>query len=118
AGKVGQSPSPKDQELVYTITTRGRLSEPKEFEQILLRSNPDGSALRLKDVARVELASKDYDFIGRINGREATLVGVFLQPGANALEVAKEVKNTTAGLAKRFPQGLTYSVPYDTTRFV
>jgi multidrug efflux pump len=118
AGKVGQSPSPKEQELVYTITTRGRLSEPKEFEEILLRSNADGSALRLKDVARVELASKDYDFIGRINGRESTLVGIFLQPGANALAVAGEVKRTMAELAKRFPQGLTYSIPYDTTRFV
>jgi multidrug efflux pump len=118
AGKVGQSPSPEDQELVYTLTTRGRLSEPKEFEDIIVRSNPDGSSLRLKDVARVELAAKDYDFIGRINGRAATLVGVFLQPGANALAVAGEVKRTTADIAKRFPQGLTYSVPYDTTRFV
>ena len=118
AGKVGQSPSPKEQELVYTITTRGRLSEPKEFEEILLRSSADGSALRLKDVARVELASKDYDFIGRINGRESTLVGIFLQPGANALAVAGEVKGTMAELSRRFPQGLTYSIPYDTTRFV
>jgi hydrophobe/amphiphile efflux-1 (HAE1) family protein len=118
AGKVGQSPAPPGQELVYTVTTRGRLSDPKEFEEILVRTNPDGSSLRLKDVARVELASKDYDFIGRINGREATLVGIFLQPGANALGVAGEVKRTVAEIAKRFPQGLAYSVPYDTTRFV
>jgi HAE1 family hydrophobic/amphiphilic exporter-1/multidrug efflux pump len=118
AGKVGQSPAPPGQELVYTVTTRGRLSDPKEFEDILVRTNPDGSSLRLKDVARVELASKDYDFIGRINGREATLVGIFLQPGANALGVAGEVKRTVADIAKRFPQGLAYSVPYDTTRFV
>src|SRR3954470_9278421 len=118
AGKVGQAPAPRGQELVFTITTRGRLSDPKEFEDILLRSNPDGSALRLKDVARVERASKDYEFVGRINGKEATLVGVFLQPGANALGVAGEVKRTVADIAKRFPQGLAYSVPYDTTRFV
>ncbi len=118
AGKVGQAPAPTGQELVYTITTRGRFSDPKEFEDILVRSNPDGSSLRLKDVARVELASKDYEFIGRINGKEATLVGVFLQPGANALAVAGEVKRTAADIAKRFPAGLTYSVPYDTTRFV
>ena len=76
---------------------KGRLSEPKEFENIILRSNPDGSPLRLKDVARVELGSKDYDFIGRINGKPATLIGVFLQPGANALEVAEEVKRTRRG---------------------
>jgi len=118
AGKVGQSPSPKDQELVFTITTKGRLSDPKEFEEILLRSNADGSALRLKDVARVELASRDYEFVGRINGKEATLVGVFLQPGANALAVASDVKKTVAEIGKRFPAGLAYSVPYDTTRFV
>jgi multidrug efflux pump subunit AcrB len=118
AGKVGQAPAPTGQELVYTITTRGRFSDPKEFEDILIRSNPDGSSLRLKDVARVELASKDYEFVGRINGKEATLVGVFLQPGANALAVAGEVKRTAADIAKRFPAGLTYSVPYDTTRFV
>src|SRR5688572_3789397 len=84
AGKVGQAPAPSGQELVYTITTRGRFADPKEFEDIIVRSNGDGSSLRLKDVARVELASKDYEFIGRINGKEATLVGVFLQPGANA----------------------------------
>jgi HAE1 family hydrophobic/amphiphilic exporter-1/multidrug efflux pump len=118
AGKVGQSPAPVGQELVYTITTKGRLSEPKEFEEIIVRSNPDGSSLKLKDVARVELASKDYEFVGRINGKEATLVGVFLQPGANALAVAGDVKKTVAELSKRFPEGLTYSVPYDTTRFV
>ncbi|MES2940006.1 MAG: multidrug efflux RND transporter permease subunit [Pseudomonadota bacterium] len=118
AGKVGQSPTGGPQELVYTVTTQGRLSEPAQFEEILVRSNPDGSAVRLRDVARVELGGKDYDFIGRINGQPATLVGVFLQPGANALDVAKEVKTVTKELASRFPAGLTYSIPYDTTRFV
>jgi HAE1 family hydrophobic/amphiphilic exporter-1/multidrug efflux pump len=118
AGKVGQSPSPQAQELVYTITTRGRLAEPREFENIILRADADGATLRLKDVARVELASRDYEFIGRINGQPATLVGIFLQPGANALAVAEDVKRTVDGLAARFPQGLVHSVPYDTTRFV
>ncbi|MGH8686931.1 MAG: efflux RND transporter permease subunit, partial [Burkholderiales bacterium] len=114
AGKVGQSPSADAQQLVYTITTRGRLTEPREFEDIILRANADGSTLRLRDVARVELASKDYEFIGRINGQPATLMGIFLQPGANALAVAGDVKHTVAQLAGHFPQGLTYSVPYDT----
>jgi hydrophobe/amphiphile efflux-1 (HAE1) family protein len=118
AGKVGQSPTGGPQELVYTITTKGRLSEPREFEEIIVRSNSDGSAVRLRDVARVELGGKDYDFIGRINGRPATLVGIFLQPGANALDVANEVKRTTKALSVRFPDGLSYSIPYDTTRFV
>ena len=118
AGKVGQAPAPRGQQLVYTITTRGRLADPRQFGDIIVRSNPDGSALRLRDVARVELASKDYDFIGRINGKPATLVGVFLQPGANALAVGEAVKHTVARAAARFPEGLAYSIPYDTTRFV
>ena len=118
AGKVGQSPVDQKQDLVYTVTTRGRLSDPKEFEQIIVRANPDGSLVRLADVARVELGSKDYEFIGRYNGKPATLVGIFLSPGANALSVAKSVRAEVAQLAKRFPEGLTYSVPYDTTRFV
>jgi HAE1 family hydrophobic/amphiphilic exporter-1/multidrug efflux pump len=118
AGKVGEPPTGGAQEVVYNVTTPGRLAEPRQFEEIILRSNPDGSRLRLKDVARVELASKDYSFIGKYNGKPATLVGIFLQPGANALDVAKEVKSTVGELAKGFPQGLSFSVPYDTTRFV
>ena len=118
AGKIGQSPTGGPQELVYTITTKGRLADPKEFEAIIIRANPDGSTLRLRDVARVELASRDNEFIGRINGKPATLIGIFLLPGANALEVAGNVKKTMAGLAERFPAGLTFSIPYDTTRFV
>ncbi|HEX7043466.1 MAG TPA: multidrug efflux RND transporter permease subunit [Burkholderiales bacterium] len=118
AGKIGQAPIGGPQELVYTITTKGRLSEVREFENIIVRANPDGSTLRLKDVARVELGSKDYDFVGRFNGREATLVGIFLQPGANALEVAGNVERTIAELAERFPEGLAYANAYDTTRFV
>ena len=118
AGKIGQSPTGSPQELVYSVTTRGRMADPREFEQIIVRSNPDGASVRLKDVARVELGSKDYDFIGRTNGKPATLIGVFLQPGANALAVGDVVKKTVANLAERFPAGLIYSIPYDTTRFV
>src|SRR5205085_12005060 len=101
AGKVGQAPVEQKQDLVYTITTRGRLSDPKEFEQIIVRANPDGSIVRLADVARVELGSKDYEFVGRLNGRPATLVGIFLAPGANALDVAKNVKAEVADMATR-----------------
>ena len=98
AGKIGQAPYTSDkngsQELAYTITTQGRLADPKEFENVIVRSSPDGSTIRVRDVARVELGSRDYDFIGRYNGQNATLVGIFLQPGANALEVAKSVTAT------------------------
>src|SRR5260221_1601762 len=118
AGKVGQSPIAKGQDLVYTITTQGRFSDAKEFSNIIVRANPDASVVRLSDVAPVELGSKDYDFNGRYNGPAATLVVTFLQPGANALEVAKTVRATVADLATRFPEAFSYAIPYDTTRFV
>src|SRR5258706_446446 len=118
AGKIGQSPSGGPQELVYTITTKGRLADAKELENIIVRANPDGSTLRMKDVARVELGSKDYEFIGRLNGQQTTLIGVFLLPGANALKVAEDVVKTVDDIKPRFPPGMQYAVPYDTTKFV
>ncbi len=118
AGKVGEPPTGGGQDVVYTVTTKGRLSEAKEFEDIILRANPDGSRLRLKDVARIELAGKDYSFIGKYNGRPATLMGIFLQPGANALDAGKAVKARVDELKARFPKGLEYNIAYDTTRFV
>jgi len=118
AGKIGQSPSPPGQDLVYTITSKGRLADAAQFEAIIVRANPDGSTVRLSDVARVELGSRDYEFNGRYNGKPATLVGIFLSPGANALDVAKSVQTTVDELQQRFPEGLSYAVPYDTTRFV
>lgn len=118
AGKIGQPPIGEGHELVYTINARGRLSTPEEFGDIILRAGAGTALLKLKDVARIELGSKDYDFTGLYNGKPATLVGIFLQPGANALAVGDEVKATVAELAEDFPAGLTYSIPYDTTRFV
>ncbi|MEO6564549.1 MAG: multidrug efflux RND transporter permease subunit [Casimicrobiaceae bacterium] len=118
AGKVGQSPIGKGQDLVFTVTTKGRLSDPREFEQIIVRANPDGSNVRLGEIARVELGSKDYEFNGRYNGKPAVLVGIFLAPGANALEVAKASNKLLATLGERFPEGLSYRVAFDTTRFV
>ena len=117
-GKIGQPPIDQGQSLVYSLTAKGRLADPKEFENIVVRANADGSLLRLKDVARVELGSKDYDFNGLYNGKPATLVGIFLQPGANALEVGDVVKSTVEELKQSFPEGLDYAIPYDTTRFV
>ena len=118
AGKIGQSPTGGPQELVYTITTQGRLSEPAEFENIVVRANGDGSLLRLKDVARIELGSRDYEFIGRVNGKTATLVGIFLQPNANALATADRVSAEMTRLKQSFPPGFEHTVVYDTTRFV
>ena len=119
AGKIGATPtSISPQELVYSVTARGRLSEASEFEDIIIRSNPDGSSLRLKDIARVELGSKNYDFSGTFNGQQAVLMGVFLQPGANALDVAAQVNEVIAGVKANFPSGLSHVTSYDTTRFV
>ncbi len=117
-GKIGQPPTGTGQELVYTITAQGRLSDPKQFEQIIVRSDSKGSQIRLGDIARVELGSKDYDFVGRVNGKQAVLVGVFLQPGSNALGVAEEVNKTVADLAESFPAGIKQEAVYDTTSFV
>jgi HAE1 family hydrophobic/amphiphilic exporter-1/multidrug efflux pump len=118
AGKVGAAPIGPAQDLVYTITTKGRLADAKEFGEIIVRASPDGSTVRLDEVARVELGSKDYEFNGRYNGKPATLMGIFLAPGANALAVAKSVKDRVGTLSTRFPEGLAWAVPYDTTRFV
>lgn len=117
-GKIGQPPTDVGQELVYTISAQGRLSDPKQFERIIIRADSKGGIVRLADVARVELGSKDYDFRGRVNGKNATLLGVFLQPGANALGVAEEVNKTVAELASAFPAGLEQAVVYNTTSFV
>ncbi|WP_020396964.1 efflux RND transporter permease subunit [Thiolinea disciformis] len=118
AGKIGQAPTGEDQQVVYTITTQGRLSTVEQFENIILRANADGSLLRLKDIARVELGSKNYDFRGRINGKAAAMIGISLQNGANALEVADSIQATMKELSTRFPEGLTYNVSSDNTRFV
>lgn len=119
AGKIGATPTAAEaQEMVYTVTAQGRFSTVEEFENVIVRANPDGSTLRVKDIARVELGSRDYDFLGQYNGQSATLVGIFLQPGANALDVAAEVNATVAELKQRFPSGLAQATPYDTTRFV
>ncbi|QJR15847.1 efflux RND transporter permease subunit [Usitatibacter palustris] len=118
AGKVGEPPASTGQELVYNVTTKGRLTDVKEFEEIIVRSNPDGSRLLLKDVARIELAGKDYSFLGQYNGKPATLMGVFLQPGANQLDVGKAVRDRLQELSTRFPKGIAHVIPFDTTMFV
>nr|WP_280117669.1 efflux RND transporter permease subunit [Pseudoalteromonas xiamenensis] len=119
AGTIGATPTTSNsQELVYSVTAKGRLSTPEEFSNIIIRANEDGSTLRMKDIARVELGSKDYNFAGTYNGKEAVLLGIFLQPGANALDVANEVEATIADIKTAFPEGLSHAIPYDTTRFV
>lgn len=118
AGKIGDAPSPPGQTFTYSINTLGRLSSPEQFEDIIIRTLPDGSVVRVKDVGRVELGAESYGWFGHLNGGKAALIGVFQLPGANALQVAKEVYANLERLSERFPQGLKYAVSYDTTLFV
>ncbi|MCD0491275.1 multidrug efflux RND transporter permease subunit [Chromobacterium violaceum] len=118
AGKLGAEPTPQKLDFTYTVTTQGRLSEPEEFENIIVRANPDGSAVKLKDVARVELGALSYDFHGKHNGKATIPIGIFLAPGANQLATAQAVETEMLRLSKSFPTGLSYGIPYDTTKFV
>jgi len=120
AGKIGQAPLEKSVSHTYTMLAPGRLKTPEEFGEIILRTEEDGTSLRLKDVARVELGSQTYEFNGSLNGRPAVPVGIFLTPGANAVATAKAVEERLQELSKQFPPELdiTYRVAYDTTLFV
>jgi len=118
AGRLGDQPAPEGQAFTFTVTTKGQLASPAEFEEIILRANTDGSTLRLRDVARVELGSQNYGFHAIYNGQPTVPVGIYLQPGANALATAEMVHQTFRDLAERFPAGLEYRIPYDTTEFV
>ncbi|SFR55007.1 efflux RND transporter permease subunit [Thiomicrospira sp. ALE5] len=118
AGQIGQEPLFNEQAFTYTIITEGRLNQPDQFENIVLRADDDGGMLRIKDVARVELGAELYNFEATFNGKPTVPIGIFLQADANALEVSKLVDDKMAELAERFPQGVNYAIPYDTTTFV
>lgn len=118
AGKIGATPTEGKPDFTYTITTKGRFSEPAEFENIIVRSGSDGAQVRLKDVARVELGALSYDFTGNYNGLPTIPIGINLAPGANQLDTAKAVQQRMDELSASFPEGMEYVIPYDTTRFV
>ncbi|WP_280053749.1 efflux RND transporter permease subunit [Aquipseudomonas alcaligenes] len=118
AGSFGQQPLQTPQDFTYTVTTQGRFKDPKEFESVILRSDATGASLRLGDVARIELGAQDYSLVTSLNGQQNAAFGVYLQPGANALDTAEAVQATMKRLSERFPEGITYKIPYDTTKFV
>jgi HAE1 family hydrophobic/amphiphilic exporter-1/multidrug efflux pump len=118
AGGVGLPPAPAGQEMQYSARVQGRLSEPAEYENIILRAGAGGDLVRLADVARVELAAADYSINGATDNIPSALVGIFLQPGANALDTARGVRAVMEEQAQRFPPGMVYSIPYSTTPFV
>jgi multidrug efflux pump len=117
-GELGQLPSASGQELNAVIVTRSRLSTPEEFGNIVVRTNPDGSALRVKDIARVELGAQDYSTAARIDGQPAAGIAIRLTPDANALDTVRMVKARMTELAQFFPQGVDWLVPYDTSTFI
>ena len=117
-GQFGQEPMDHAQAFTYTVTTQGQLVDTKEFENIILRTDTNGSTLHLRDVARVELGAQDYGFAGSYNGKPAVVIRIALQPGANALDTTKAVNAKMVEISKRFPDGIAYASPFDTTRFV
>ncbi|WP_288100766.1 multidrug efflux RND transporter permease subunit [Pseudomonas sp.] len=117
-GRVGQSPTGQAVEQSFAVTTKGRLTEPSEFENIILRASNNGAAIvRLKDVGRAELGQKDYSLRSTYQGRPATLIAVYQQPGANALDVSAAVTKTLSDMKATFPEGIEYKIVMDTTDF-
>jgi len=117
-GRIGAAPVPSGQQLQLTIKTEGRLTRVEEFDNIVVRANPDGSTVRVKDVARADLGAKTQDRYSRFNGAPAAAIGIYQSPGANAVEVARHVREVMEGLKQRFPDDLSYVVFYDSTVFV
>jgi len=117
-GQVGGAPVPKGQEFTYSVRAQGRLTSPEQFEQIVLRENPDGGVVRLKDVARAELGSQDYSIVGRLNGKPSAILALYQLPGTNAVDAAAGARKLMAEVKKRFPQDMDYVVSLDTTRSV
>ncbi|HEY4301968.1 MAG TPA: multidrug efflux RND transporter permease subunit [Candidatus Didemnitutus sp.] len=115
AGLIGGEPSPKGQEFTYSVRAQGRLASPEEFGAIVVRANPDGSAVRLRDVARVELGAQLYNVMGRFNGKPSAVMAIYQLPGSNALDCANGVKAAMERIKRSFPEGLDYQVGLDTT---
>ncbi|SPP64507.1 multidrug efflux RND transporter permease subunit [Nitrospira lenta] len=118
AGTIGREPAPKGTELTIPVITQGRFTEVKDFEEMIVRALPNGSMVRLKDVARIELGAQSYSLEGRWNGKPNVFLLTFLSPGANALDTVKRVRKEMDALAVNFPAGVSYDVPYDTTLFI
>jgi hydrophobe/amphiphile efflux-1 (HAE1) family protein len=118
AGSIGQAPSPPTQKFQYTIQAKGRLSDPAEFGNIVIRAQPDGSIIKVSDVARIELGAQNYGWFGQLNGTPAALLAIYQLPDANALDLAKSLRAEMERLSQRFPEDLAYAVTYDTTLYV
>ena len=118
AGQIGQPPVPKGQVFQYTLTTLGRLKNPREFDNMVLKADADGRIVRMRDVARIELGAQDYDQSCTLNGEPSVALSLYQLPGTNALKTAQQVKERMKSLKVRFPPGIDYKIVYDTTPFI
>src|SRR5262249_21437377 len=118
AGQVGSEPAPNGQEYTYAVRARGRRASPEELGEVVVREAPDGGIVRVRDVARVELGSRDYTVIGRLNGKPSAIIAVYQLPGSNAVQAADGVKALLEDAKKRFPDDVGFSISLDTTRAV
>ncbi|MGB6020336.1 MAG: efflux RND transporter permease subunit [Sulfurimonadaceae bacterium] len=117
-GKIGSSPTYKDQQTEYVLTAEGRLNQVSEFEEIVIKYKQDGSLVYLRDVARIELGAEKYDWNAILNQNPTGLVGIYQLAGSNALEIREAVGKVMERVEKRFPEGISYAIPYDTTKYV
>jgi len=117
-GRIGAAPTFKDQQIEFVLTTRGRLDRVREFENIVVKANEDGTLVYLKDIATIELGAENYDWNANLNKKPTAAVGIYQLPGSNALAIKQKVVEKMEELKSRFPEGIQYQVPYDTTLFV
>jgi len=117
-GQIGAAPGFKDQQMTYTLTADGRLKDVQEFGRIVLRYNKDGSLLYLKDISQIELGAEKYDWDALLNSNPAGLIAIYQLSGANALNIKKAAVEKMQELKTRFPEGVSYTIPYDTTKYV
>jgi HAE1 family hydrophobic/amphiphilic exporter-1 len=118
AGQIGGAPNPSQQEFTYSVRAQGRLATPQEFGDIIVRENPDGGAVRVRDVARIELGSQSYTLMGRLNGKPSAVIAIYQLPGSNAVDDAQAVRALMLQLKDRFPADMTYAVALDQTKAV
>src|SRR5581483_1978719 len=115
AGQIGSEPIPKGQQFTYTVRAQGRLGTPEEFGNIVIRANPDGSLVRVKDIARVDLGAQTYNLKGRLNGKPSAILALYQLPGTNAIKAAQGVRKLMNEAKQRFPQDMDYAVSLDQT---
>src|SRR5439155_4423903 len=118
AGQIGQPPVPSGQVFQYTMSTLGRLTDPEQFADMILKTNADGGIVRLRDVANIELGAQGYDQTCTMDAKPSVALSIYQLPGSNALEVARLVRAKVQELKPRFPRGVDYAIVYDTTPFI